>query len=750
MPKNLDKTPFQNLAGQSANINKKDVDKEKQTKDWKREEEATAEMWAEKREMSFLEIQLAKNGITKEMLDTLGIEGIFSILGETTGEELETFLNKQKILEQSLAEKLQDPNIKAMVEFRIKNLKDAFKEDHQIQKEKNEIWRKLNRLLGREPVQVQRAEYEAKLEDLRQHLKKLESKGDLSIEEQNDLKKTRASINLLEIQISNLEKIRKEEPPLELKELIRKYQEKLEEIDQKELELRQKTPEAFLALNYRDFKKYTRALHRGNLVETPTVAKHIDEIVEHLKANVPVMIYGHFGSGKTELALHIAKTRFPKTKEQEEKNIPTSYVISGSKHIVPSELYGHQVLTIPSLEEGGFDEQQVKQWRRQAGQVEAEFKKWCEENPQASLDEKNRYHQTLLQLYCAQLGKGTISDFVLGPVYEAMKNGRPLIIDEVNAIPHEVLISLNYILTRKVGDKITVQQDTGKEIVIKDGFCIMMTGNLNQGQVQYIDRQEMDPAFLSRLHKVEYGYLPQEKEGPLEKKAGPKNELYQLLLAKVADERGMISAPEDTLEKLWKLAQAARVIEDVFAGKEISSAFYYQEGGGRAVKYMLKKSNLSLRELFRIVDTWKANNSKKELDYYLYKEFVGETEDLNDKAYLYQILKNQFGFFQSNGWEQNPDYGISGQINSFEIQVPENPSRQLKFFGPEEIIQAAFGKKPERKEWPALPQEVEKEDELVKKGDKLREILHSQLELTERLRQLKELLPEELSSEIKD
>jgi len=32
----------------------------------------------------------------------------------------------------------------------------------------------------------------------------------------------------------------------------------------------------------------------------------------------------------------------------------------------------------------------------------------------------------------------------------------------------------------------------------------------------------------------------------------------------------------------------------------------------------------------------------------------------------------------------------------------------------------------------------------------LREILHNQLELTERLRQLKELLPEELSSEIKD
>ena len=87
-----------------------------------------------------------------------------------------------------------------------------------------------------------------------------------------------------------------------------------------------------------------------------------------------------------------------------------------------------------------------------------------------------------------------------------MDDGRPVIIDEVNAIPHELLISMNHVLTRKVGDEVNVQQNSGSAITIKDGYGVMMTGNLNQGDERYVDRQDMDPAFLSRVYKIEYDY----------------------------------------------------------------------------------------------------------------------------------------------------------------------------------------------------------------------------------------------------
>ena len=396
---------------------------------------------------------------------------------------------------------------------------------------------------------------------------------------------------------------------------------------------------------------------------------------------------------------------------------------------MPAELYGHQVLTIPDLESlkksGGFTDEQLKLYEKQANQIETSQKEWEKEHPDATDEEKSRHHQTLLQLTCAQMGKGTISDFVLGPVYEAMKEGRPLIIDEVNAIPHEVLISLNYILTRKPGEEITVQQDTGMKVKIKKGFCVLLTGNLNQGQRQYVDRMEFDPAFLSRLHRIEYDYLPQEKQGSFEDKRGAKNELYQLILTKMMDKRGNIVAPKGTFRRLWKLAQAARLLQDVFAGREVESAYYYQEAGGKNVQYMLQKSTLSLREVGKILDFWKEDNFRYELDYYLYKEFVGEAVDLNDRAYLYQILKDQFGFFKSKGWEQNPNYGSAGQIFSFDIEPAKNLSEELEFNGPREVVEAGFGNIPERKIWPKLGGKGKKEmagaEEMIRRVGKVNE-----------------------------
>ncbi len=422
-------------------------------------------------------------------------------------------------------------------------------------------------------------------------------------------------------------------------------------------------PEAYFGLNLKKLKESKKEFSEGRIVETDYVKEKMEDIELHLRADKPILIYGHLGSGKSELAMHAAKKYSKKP----------ALIISGSKNISQAEFYGHQVLTV---------------------------------------DENSG---------------STVSDFYLGPIYQAMEEGRVVIIDEVNAIPHEVLISLNHLLTRKVGDKINIQQDSGREIEIQEGFGIIMTGNLNQGQEKYIDRQDMDPAFLSRLHKIEYDYLPQNTEGTLENEASKENEQFQLLLVSLMDKNGNLEIPEDSLKKLWNLAKSARIIQNVFAGKELNSAYYFKEAGGRSTRYLLKESVLSLRGLENVISQWKAEGFAKELDYYVYNNFIKEGTVASDRAYLYQLMKDQFGFFQTkvkdfdndgkeiekDSWPQNPNYGSGGVVNSFDITTPKNPAEKRKFFTPRRVVEFAFGKAPERTQWPQTKETPEFEDELV-------------------------------------
>lgn len=452
-------------------------------------------------------------------------------------------------------------------------------------------------------------------------------------------------------------------------------------------------PEAYYGLHLKRLKEYKKDMGEGRIVETPYVQERIDDIVTHLRAQKPTLIYGHLGSGKTELAMHIAR----KYMGQE------ALVVSGSKNISLAELYGHQVLAIDKIKKEERD--------LFIREVEGKFEEWKKEHPDVSEEEKRMAHDRILQTYLTEFKGGTISDFFMGPMYRAAAEGRLVIEDEVNAIPHEVLISQNHLLTRKVGDTVNVQQDTGRSVKIKDGFGVLMTGNLNQGQERYIDRQDMDPAFLSRLHKIEYDYLPQIAEGNLKDEGGEKNELFHVLLARVMDRNGNIEAPKDTIDKLWKLAQVARITQDVFSGKEVKEAYFLKQAGARPIKYFLKESVLSMRAMDDIITQWQKEGYKQEIDYYMYNEFIGQSTSPLDRAYMYQLCKDRFGFFGSPGWEKNPDYGSGGQINSFAITAPKNPAGERVFWGPRDVVDAAFGQGPERIKWPEGTAGISAEDD---------------------------------------
>ena len=494
--------------------------------------------------------------------------------------------------------------------------------------------------------------------------------------------------------------------------LLSKAAEKERALDMADEKLKQSSPEAWYGLNLKELKGYKEQLESGKIVETDYVRKQAEEIVTHVRAGQPVFIHGHLGSGKTELAFHVARKYFGKE----------ALIISGSKHTSPAELYGHQVLSLREVDPNE-SENRYKTFLKTAND---EMDRWRKENPEAKDKEAEQQFDLiksgLQERLAYEYRSGTVSDYFMGQVYQAMKEGRPIILDEVNAIPHDVLISLNHLLTRKVGDVIRIQQNSGSEVKIAEGFGFILTGNINEGGAdRYVMRQDLDPAFLSRLHLMKHDYLPQVKIGTLDEASagdgkGGRNELFELMASRVMDKNGDIEIPEGELRKLWNLAKAARATEDNFSGGSVDKSQFFKQGGGTtSFEYRLKEGVLSIRGMDRIITAWQNDGYRNELDYYVFTEFVNQSTKLSDKAYLYQLFKDQYGFFQGGKWEQNPDYGSKGTVSAFKVSAPEVPAPKIEFNGPRQVVDTVFGKGPERTRWPdyrkkgAVPEAVSPE-----------------------------------------
>ncbi len=479
--------------------------------------------------------------------------------------------------------------------------------------------------------------------------------------------------------------------------MLNKAGEKERALDTADKKLRKSSPEAWYGLNLKELKRYKNELESGKIVETDYVRRQAEEVVEHVRAGQPVFIHGHLGSGKTELAFHTARKYFGKE----------ALIISGSKHTSPAELYGHQILSLRDVD----PEESEDRYKAFIKTATDEIDRWKRENNKATdkeIDQQFELIKSGLQERLAyEYRSGTVSDYFMGQVYQAMQEGRPIILDEVNAIPHDVLISLNHLLTRKVGDVIRIQQNSGSEVTIKEGFGFILTGNINEGGAdKYVMRQDIDPAFLSRLHLMKHDYLPQAKEGgfdeaPLGDGKGNQNELFELMVSQVMDKNGNIEIPEGELRKLWNLAKVARSTEDNFAGGSVEKTqFFHQGGGTQPIEYRLKEGVLSIRGINKIITAWQNDGYRNELDHYVFSEFVNQPTKLSDKAYLYQLFKDQYGFFQKQNWDQKPNYGSKGIVSSFNISAPKNPAPKIEFMGPRQVVDAIYGKGPEREKWP--------------------------------------------------
>lgn len=100
----------------------------------------------------------------------------------------------------------------------------------------------------------------------------------------------------------------------------------------------------------------------------------------------------------------------------------------------------------------------------------------------------------------------TVSDFIPGPIIRAMESGRPVILDEINAMPAELLKRFNKIMQLRPGDSFTIQEDSGRNVEVKPGFCLIATANEKSKRYKGVDdlSVEFQNRFGANIYRVRY------------------------------------------------------------------------------------------------------------------------------------------------------------------------------------------------------------------------------------------------------
>lgn len=159
-------------------------------------------------------------------------------------------------------------------------------------------------------------------------------------------------------------------------------------------------------------------------------------------------------------------------------------------------------------------------------------------------------------------GGATVTEFAPGPLLRAMVEGRPVILDEVNAMPAEFLKRLNRILQLRPGDTLHVQENAGRPVVIAQGFAILATAN-EQTPHRYRGLDRLSAELINRFGAGSYRvHYPD--SGRRYDDFPRENAL--LAAAAVVDERGELP-PHLTADELTRAARAAFVSQQVFAGE---------------------------------------------------------------------------------------------------------------------------------------------------------------------------------------
>ncbi len=524
----------------------------------------------------------------------------------------------------------------------------------------------------------------------------------------------------------------------------------IEKLENELNKLLENSPEAWEFYYKRQLIMDIETKHQQRLIATPYVVKAKQKVIDSLNLGVPVYIVGHLGSGKTQLATEAAldftiqnKIQIELENKMEEwfsanpnateedaiqkfrefneemklyyKNILTNgskeeieslqpLFISGSHNLTYEDMFVEKTLSLGhSFSEGSYSDY--------LNMIIEDFYKWMDEHKER-LEQMTDEEQLQLKiqiwksfsdlLVASNSAFGTEVKKIEREILIAVKEGRTVILDELNTIAMQNLIALNDILQRHAGSTAYI---TGiGPVLIKPGFGFIGTGNLSTQMVNYEGTNELNPAFKSRFVTIEYNYVPQQITGALEDQEFPeKNELFRVIITGLADKNGNIHIPDSkrTLEELFRFSQLCRVTQNVFMGKwkdnEMERDFGISE-------VELRESVLSIRNILHVLDNWNQGE-EKDLSKALWDGFISSITYPDDQNYiLSQAVR--FGFFpESEGWKV--DTKAIGEATTTYEEIRTRSYRyvrkSIESLSYLDVVHQIFGKENSRK---GLPEEL--------------------------------------------
>ena len=353
----------------------------------------------------------------------------------------------------------------------------------------------------------------------------------------------------------------------------------------------------------------------------------------------PILIVGETGGAKTALAREIAR-RIQTINGRPDQVDKEPLLFSGYGEANTYQLMGKNELG--KNPESDLDD---------AAEITTEEKRRF---LSGEITEGSEEHLSIMRkMQWSQLTQGTETFFVPGPLVIAMQEGLPIILDEINAMPPEILKRLNTILQLKPGDTYTVQEDSGLELKVKQGFCVIATANEKSHRYKGVNdlSVELLNRFTANTARVSYPDMDvQEGETP--------PNLLSLALVAVTDEKGDqklpkittpdgLSAlpPEQSLEMFLSFVRVCHITQKLFTQPSDSAEFasiLTTEQQSTKGKTALKENVLAPRTMVKLIE--KAVKSGGDLSLNaVVNEYLKEIKDPGDKA-LISIVFAQHGF----------------------------------------------------------------------------------------------------------
>lgn len=379
-------------------------------------------------------------------------------------------------------------------------------------------------------------------------------------------------------------------------------------------------------------KEYADSFQKDRILELPSVKDVVNLGLEALRNRLPFTLAGHLGSGKTEVARHIAKLYMLENgMVNPGESFDAAYdrlqpeFFSGSEEASVYDLVGKLKIKRES-EKNWASQDTVALVQKYAGDMRAKG---------VNLDTDRILERVLVSVV---QGGDVETVFNYGPLGRALRDGRPIIIDEINMIPPQVLGRINDIAIKAVGKPIILQENGDETFRIEPGFGIISTFNVGR---QYHGTQEWNIAQASRWSGPKVDYPTME-------------ETYDLILIALLRKdrlRFPPNFPAAEFPKLARLALATREIQELFSGQTEGQRYMALKQGMRAEKSQLEKTVISTRDLMRkIILPWRESDFSKPLDEIVADNILATagTHSEDDQKFLTELLIRTAGLFE--GW----------------------------------------------------------------------------------------------------